>query len=177
MPLAAKIRRKAERIRLAVFDVDGVMTDGSILLGDDGTEFKAFHAHDGLGLVMLQQADIGVAIISSRSSRAVARRMLDLGVPHVLQGVRDKAQALQGLLQELQIANEAMAFIGDDLIDLPAMALAGLAIAVANARPEVLASADWITTAPGGRGGVREVCEMLLDSQGKLAGQAQRSTG
>jgi len=177
MTLPDHIRRKAESIRLAVFDVDGVMTDGSILLDDRGGEIKAFHAHDGLGLVALQQAGVSVAIISSRTSQAVARRMLDLDVPHVLQGVRDKALALQGLLSDLRIHNNAMAFVGDDLIDLPAMAVAGLSIAVANARPEVLARADWVTQAGGGHGGVREVCELLLQAQGKLAGWLKSYTG
>ena len=167
-------RKKAERIRLAAFDVDGVMTDGSILFGDDGTEYKSFHAQDGLGLVMLQTAGVIVAIISSRTSGVVSKRMSELGIKHVMQGVADKQQALAGLLQELNIAPEEMAFIGDDLVDLPAMSSAGLAVAVANARPQVIACADWITVAPGGRGGVREVCEMLLEARGKLDDTLQK---
>src|SRR3990172_8018881 len=177
MALAKTIRRKAGQVRLAVFDVDGVMTDGTILLGDNGAEFKTFNVHDGLGLVMLQQAEIDVAIISSRNSRAVEKRMLDLGIKHVLQGITDKAQALTELMQKLGIEDKATAYVGDDLVDLPAMSRAGLAIAVASARPEVLARADWITTAPGGHGGVREVCEMLLEAQGKLAGRVKKYTG
>ena len=177
MAVPQKARQKAGRIRLAVFDVDGVMTDGTILLGDNGVEFKAYNVHDGLGLVMLQQAGIEVAVISSRCSRAVSKRMLRLGVKYVIQGVTDKAQALTELLQELGVDYTAVAFVGDDLIDLPAMTRAGMAIAVANARPEVLARADWITTAPGGHGGVREVCEMLLEAQGKLSDRIKKYTG
>lgn len=161
-------RKKAERIRLAVFDVDGVMTNGSILFDDEGTEYKSFHAHDGLGLVMLQSGGVTVAIISSRTSRAVSKRMSELGIKHVLQGVDDKQRALAALSRELDVDPEEMAFIGDDLVDLPAMASAGLAVAVANARPQVIACADWTTAAAGGSGGVREVCEMLLQAQGKL---------
>jgi len=171
------IREKAGRIQLAVFDVDGVMTDGSILFGDDGTEYKSFHAHDGLGLVMLQNAGIMVAIISSRCSGVVSKRMSELGIKHVLQGVADKKQSLVGLLRDLNIDQEFMAFIGDDLVDLPAMAIAGLAVAVANARPQVIARSDWTTTAAGGQGGVREVCEMLLQAQGKLEACIQTYCG
>ena len=164
----AEARKKAAAVQLAVFDVDGVMTDGSILFDDNGTEYKAFHAHDGLGLVMLQGAGVTVAIVSSRVSGVVTRRMAELGIKHVLQGVKDKRQALAGLLQELGIGPGQALFVGDDLVDLPAMSLAGLAVAVANARPQVIARADWTSSAPGGRGGVREVCEMLLEARGKL---------
>lgn len=170
-------RKKAERIQLAVFDVDGVMTDGGILFGDDGTEYKSFHAHDGLGLVMLQAGGISVAIISSRTSGVVSRRMSELGIKHILQGVDDKQQALVNLLQELDFEPEAMAFVGDDLVDLPAMSIAGLAVAVANARPQVIARADWTTQAAGGAGGVREICEMLLQARGILEDCIQKYTG
>lgn len=171
------LRQKAGNVTLAVFDVDGVMTDGSIMFDDNGTEYKSFHAHDGLGLVMLQAAGVTVAIVSSRVSGVVSKRMSELGIKHVLQGVKDKKQALAGLLQELDTEPGLAAFVGDDLIDLPAMSLAGLAVAVANARPQVIARADWTTSAPGGQGGVREICEMLLDARGKLADAMQKYTG
>lgn len=163
-----KLRETAARIRLVAFDVDGVLTDGSILFGDDGTEHKAFQAQDGLGLVMLQDQGISVAIVSSRTSGVVTRRMSELGIMHVLQGVKDKRQAVDRLLRELAIEPECMAFVGDDMVDLPAMSLAGLAIAVANARPQVIARADWTTTAAGGHGAAREVCDLLLQANGRL---------
>ena len=177
MLMDENIKTIAERVRLAVFDVDGVMTDGSIMFDDNGTEYKSFHAHDGLGLVMLQATGVTVAIVSSRVSGVVSRRMSELGIKHVLLGVDDKRQALAGLLQELNIEPGQSAFVGDDLVDLPAMSLAGLAIAVANARPQVIARADWTTSAPGGLGGVREVCEMLLKARGKLEDAMQKYTG
>jgi 3-deoxy-D-manno-octulosonate 8-phosphate phosphatase (KDO 8-P phosphatase) len=177
MGVTEPVRRKAERIRLVVFDVDGVLTDGSILLGEDGTELKIFNVHDGLGLVMLRESGISVGVISSRACGAVTRRMQDLGIKHVRQGISDKQRALSDLARELNLEMESVAFVGDDLIDLPALAGAGMALAVANARPEVLACADWISTVPGGRGGVREVCEMLLESQGKLAACVDKYRG
>ena len=171
----AKLRETAARIRLVAFDVDGVLTDGSIQFGDDGTEYKSFHAQDGLGLVMLQEQGLIVAIVSSRTSGVVTRRMSELGITHVLQGVKDKRRALDDLLRELAIEPEDMAFIGDDLVDLPAMALAGLA--VANARPQVAARADWTTAAAGGHGGAREVCDMLLEAKGRLHGCIEKFSG
>lgn len=170
-------RKKAERVRLAVFDVDGVLTDGSIMFDENGAEYKAFHAHDGLGLVMLQDAGVIVAVISSRTSNVVTRRMSELGIKHVLQGAKDKEQALAGLLQELDIDPGLAVFVGDDLVDLPAMSLAGMAVAMANARPQVIARADWTTSVRGGRGGVREVCEMLLEARGQLADCIEKYSG
>ena len=172
-----KLRATAARIRLVAFDVDGVLTDGSILFGDDGTEHKSFQAQDGLGLVMLQDQGISVAIVSSRTSGVVTRRMSELGITHVLQGVKDKRLALDGLLRELALEPEDMAFVGDDLVDLPALALAGLAIAVANARPQVIARADWTTAAAGGHGAAREVCDMLLEANGRLDGCIEKYSG
>jgi 3-deoxy-D-manno-octulosonate 8-phosphate phosphatase (KDO 8-P phosphatase) len=177
MPPAERIRRKAAAIRLAAFDADGVLTDGGIYFGETGEEYKCFNVQDGLGLVMLREAGIEVAVISSRTSAAVARRMSGLGIRHVLQGVSDKKQALTNLARDLGIENTALAFVGDDLIDLPVMAICGLSVAVANARPEVQTRADWITTAPGGRGGVREVCELLLAAQGKMEGIVKKLVG
>ena len=169
MELSAEARHKAAAVRLVVFDVDGVLTDGRIELADDNTESKSFHAHDGLGMQLLMQAGIQVAIITSRSTPVVEHRMRELGIKHVMQKAGDKREALLKLLQKLDIPAEAAAFVGDDLIDLPAMRLAGLAIAVANANHYVLEHADCITTIKGGRGGVREVCDMLLEVQDKMA--------
>lgn len=168
MPVPGNVKEKAARILLAVFDVDGVMTDGSITYGENDGEYKTFHAHDGMGLQMIRDAGIKVAVISSRQSSIVSRRMSELGIEHVLQGVPDKQQALKGLADHLDINAESIAFVGDDLADLPAMSFAGLAIAVAGANRHVVNIADWTTAATGGKGGVREVCEMLLEAQNRL---------
>jgi len=161
-------RDKAAAIRLAVFDVDGVLTDGRLILGSGGEEYKAFHVHDGLGLVLLQKAGIRVAVISARSSAVVAERMAALGIEYVYQDREDKRTALAGLMTDLDMQPEETLFVGDDLLDLPAMRAAGLGVAVADAQPLVRRHADWVTTLCGGRGAAREVCEMLLDAQGHL---------
>ncbi|MFQ5659691.1 MAG: KdsC family phosphatase [Gammaproteobacteria bacterium] len=170
----AALKKKAAAIRLAVFDVDGVMTDGSLILGEDGNEHKIFHAHDGLGLVMLREAGFQVAVISSRSSNIVSQRMSALGIKFIYQGQANKQEAMGALMKRLRLDESCTAFAGDDLIDLPAMAKAGLAIAVANAHPQVKNHADWVTSNPGGRGAVREICELLLDAQGLLESSYQR---
>ena len=154
-------------LRLIAFDVDGVLTDGSLVLGEKGEEYKIFHAHDGLGLVMLRKAGLHIAIISSRSSKIVAKRMASLGIDLVYQGQKEKRAAIIEIMQELEVSKDETAYVGDDLIDLPAMSAVGLAIAVADAQAAVLARADWITNKAGGRGAAREVCEMLLEAQGK----------
>ena len=154
-------------LRLIAFDVDGVLTDGSLVLGEKGEEYKIFHAHDGLGLVMLRKAGLHIAIISSRSSKIVAERMASLGIDLVYQGQKEKRGAILEIMQKLEVSKDETAYVGDDLIDLPAMSAVGLAIAVADAQAAVLARADWITSKAGGRGAVREVCEMLLEAQGK----------
>lgn len=159
---------KAALIKLAVFDVDGVLTDGKLILGEDGKEQKVFHVHDGLGLVLLRQADINVAVISARSTSIVAERMAALGIEYVYQGQNDKRVALEELMHKLGVTDEEVLFVGDDLIDLPVMTRAGLAIAVANAQPLVRDNADWVTSQRGGEGAVREVCDLLLKAQGKL---------
>jgi 3-deoxy-D-manno-octulosonate 8-phosphate phosphatase (KDO 8-P phosphatase) len=161
-------QEKAAAIRLAVFDVDGVLTDGRLILGSGGEEHKSFHVHDGLGLVLLQRAGIKVAVISARSSNIVAERMASLGVEFVYQGQENKRETLAALMRELDVQAGQTLFVGDDLVDLPAMQEAGLAVAVADAHPFVRSHADWVTTRRGGAGAVRETCEMLLDAQGHL---------
>ena len=153
-------------IRLLAMDVDGVLTDGTIGYSSDGREDKRFHVHDGLGLTLLAAAGVNVAWISGRVSAAVERRATELGVGHLLQGVRDKQCALQDLVQDLGITAPEVAYIGDDWNDLGAFAVCGLKIAVANARIEVLDRADYVTRAQGGCGAVREVCDALLDARG-----------
>ena len=155
---------RARRVRLLVLDVDGVLTDGRLYVAASGEEFKVFHVRDGAGIVALQRAGIAVAIISGRDSAAVSHRADELGIRHVRQGVADKAAALRSLLGELGVAAEQTACVGDDTPDLPMLAAAGLAIAVADAHPAVRAAAHWVTRANGGCGAVRETCDLLLSA-------------
>lgn len=159
---------RARAVRLAIFDVDGVMTDGTLYIGAEGEAFKAFNILDGHGVKMLQAAGIATAIISGRSSPAVARRAAELGIAHVHQGVADKGAEFEGLVARLGIEARACAFVGDDLPDLPVMRRCGFAVAVASAVEAVRQAAHHVTRAPGGRGAVREFCELVLRAQGKL---------
>lgn len=169
MPLAPEILLERQRqIRLLVLDVDGVLTDGSLFLGDGGEQYKAFHSRDGHGIRMAQHGGLEVAVLTGRTSAVVTHRMQDLGVRHVLQGRRDKREAMAELLERTGFAPETSAYIGDDVVDLPAMRQAAIGIAVADAHPLVLEHADWHTQAPGGRGAVREVCEALLAARNRL---------
>ena len=149
-------------IRLVAFDVDGVFTDGRFYLSNDGVESKAFHTQDGYGIRQLINAGIEVAVISGRRSGAVERRKAELGVNHVIQGCRDKVAALDNLLATLRLTTEQCAFVGDDMPDLPLLKTVGFSIAVANAVPEIREQCDYTTTASGGFGAVREVCELVL---------------
>ncbi len=158
----------AANIKLAVFDVDGVLTDGKLILGESGNEYKAFHVRDGHGLVMLLETGCKIAVITARSSKIVAERMASLGIEYVYQGEKDKGARLMNLIEELDLNREQVAYVGDDVIDLPAMTKVGLAIAVADARPEVKEHAAWVTEDRGGQGAVREVCELIMKAQGKF---------
>jgi 3-deoxy-D-manno-octulosonate 8-phosphate phosphatase (KDO 8-P phosphatase) len=159
------LKEIARGVRLAVFDVDGVFTDGRLWMGSDGVEYKAFSVRDGIGIKQLLAAGIEVAIISGRASPAVDRRMAELGVTRLVQGCDDKAKALATLLTETGIEARQAAFLGDDTPDLPPMRMVGLPAAVADAHPAALAAAAWVSTLPGGRGAVREFCEMLLEGR------------
>jgi 3-deoxy-D-manno-octulosonate 8-phosphate phosphatase (KDO 8-P phosphatase) len=159
---------RAARIKLVAFDIDGVMTDGGLHYTNDGGELKTFNVQDGLGLKMMQRAGIELAIVTGRTSGVVAARAADLGIEHVYQGVADKRAAVGGLLDKLGLHWPDCAFMGDDLIDLPAMSQCGLAIAPANARPIVKERAHAVTDAGGGHGAVREAVEFILSAQGKL---------
>jgi 3-deoxy-D-manno-octulosonate 8-phosphate phosphatase (KDO 8-P phosphatase) len=156
---------RASRVRLLVLDVDGVLTDGGLLFSASGEETKRFHVHDGLAMVAARKAGLQIAILSSRASAAVTRRMAELGVAEVHQGVADKAGALDVLRERLGLARGEVAMMGDDLPDLPAMARAGLALAPGNAVAEVKRAAHWVARRRGGDGAVREAVEMLLKSR------------
>lgn len=158
----------ARDIRLVLFDVDGVLTDGSLFLGDAGEQYKAFNSKDGHGMRMLADSGVKVGILTGRTSEVVAHRMSDLGIDLVVQGRRDKLDALAGLLEQAGVNEQATAFVGDDLVDLPVMRRVRLAIAVADAHPVVQQHAHWTTAMPGGRGAAREVCEFIMQAQGNL---------
>ena len=162
------ILEKASKVKLVIFDVDGVLTDGSLFLGDDGQEYKAFHSKDGHGMVMLQQSGIAIAIITGRTSNVVEKRMQSLGIKHVFQGQKHKLPAYEEIKQQLALADEEIAYVGDDVVDLPVMTRVGLAVAVQDAHALTKEHAHWITPSNGGRGAAREVCEMLMKSQDKL---------
>ena len=147
---------RASRIRLVIFDVDGVMTDGKLYLASDGTETKSFNILDGLGIKLLMTAGIHCAIISGRRSDAMERRMRDLGVEHVFHGIEDKLPLLEGLLDQLGIEAKQVAHVGDDLPDLPIMRRVGLAVTVSNGSGLIKPYAHWETSKPGGHGAVRE---------------------
>jgi 3-deoxy-D-manno-octulosonate 8-phosphate phosphatase (KDO 8-P phosphatase) len=156
----------AAGVRLVVFDVDGVFTDGRLWMGSDGVEYKAFSVRDGVGIKQLLAAGIEVAIISGRASPAVDRRMAELGVTRIVQGCDEKAVALERVLLETGVAAGQTAYLGDDTPDLPAMRLVGLPAAVADAHPAARAAAAWVSSLPGGRGAVREFCDLLLEARG-----------
>ena len=157
---------RAARIRLAVFDVDGVFTDGRLLFGPQGEALKQFHVRDGHGIKRLRGAGIAVAVISGRSSPIVAARMAELGVDEVHQGHDDKLPVLQALLARRGVAADECCYCGDDEPDLAPLRAVGLACAPADAHPEVRAVASVVTRAGGGAGAVREVCDLLLAARG-----------
>ena len=151
-----------ERVRVVAFDVDGVFTDGRFYLSDEGVESKTFNTQDGFGIRQLINAGLEVAVISGRRSKAVEQRMAELGVQHVIQGCRDKVAALDDLCATLRVTPEQCVYVGDDIPDLPLLNAVGYSIAVANAVAEVRGQCDYTTSARGGAGAVREVCDLIL---------------
>lgn len=160
------IEARAARVRLLALDVDGVLTDGRLYFAEDGQELKIFDTQDGHGIKMLQQAGVVCAIITGRNTRLVERRARNLGVVHLLQGREDKLVALRELIGPLGIGLAEVAYAGDDWPDLPAIRAAGFGVAVANAHAEVRAHADYVTRQRGGRGAVRELCDLILQAKG-----------
>jgi 3-deoxy-D-manno-octulosonate 8-phosphate phosphatase (KDO 8-P phosphatase) len=158
-------RDKLGRIRLVAFDVDGVFTDGRFCLSDEGVESKSFHTQDGYGIRRLLDAGVSVAVISGRKSGAVEKRMSELGVQHLVQGCGDKIAALDTIIAGLNILATDCAYVGDDIPDLPLLGHVGFSIAVANAVPALHQQCDYSTSARGGQGAVREVCELILGAQ------------
>jgi 3-deoxy-D-manno-octulosonate 8-phosphate phosphatase (KDO 8-P phosphatase) len=162
---------RARRLRLVIFDVDGVLTDGSIYLTDGGEEFKAFHAQDGHGMKMLKATGVEQAIVTGRTSRSVALRAQNLGVAILYQGVDDKLAVFEEMLANSGLEPECCAFMGDDVVDLAVMRRCGLAVAVPEAPPLVKSHAHYVTRQSGGRGAVREVCEIIMHAQGTFDSQ------
>jgi 3-deoxy-D-manno-octulosonate 8-phosphate phosphatase (KDO 8-P phosphatase) len=162
------ILEKAKNIELVIFDIDGVMTDGSLFFDNNGDEYKAFNSLDGHGLRMLQECGVKVAVITGRQSELVKHRMHDLGVTLLYQGYRDKTPAFDALLKEVKLNKDQITYVGDDVVDLPIMSRLNFAIAVQNAHPFVKQHAHWITERSGGKGAVRDVCEFILEAKGLL---------
>ncbi len=154
-------------IKALILDVDGVLTDGRLIYGPEGELLKVFHAHDGLGIKLLMAAGIFVAVISGRKSSALEQRLDDLGIDHKVLNCRDKVTALSDLSNKLNLTLAEIAFMGDDLIDLAAMRVAGYALAPSNAVTDVKKIADYVTDTSGGQGAVREACEHILNLKGK----------
>lgn len=162
------ILAKAARIKLVIFDVDGVLTDGSLFVGDDGQEYKAFNSRDGHGIKMLMKHGVDVAIITGRTSKVVEHRVANLGIVHVYQGAHNKRTCFNELVSKVGIDPQDIAYVGDDVVDLPVMTQVGFAIAVQDAHPFVKQHAHWQTPNSGGRGAARDVCELLLEARGAL---------
>jgi 3-deoxy-D-manno-octulosonate 8-phosphate phosphatase (KDO 8-P phosphatase) len=160
------LSEKLKCIRLLLLDVDGVLTDGGLLFNDNGSESKIFNVKDGLGLKLVMKTGVKVGIVTGRKSQALNHRCSDLGIRYVFEGVQDKVKMLEKILELTRLAADQTAYIGDDLPDLSLMRRVGLSIAVADAHKLVRKKADWTTSAAGGCGAVREVCEAMLEARG-----------
>ena len=161
------IQAKAVRIKLVIFDVDGVLTDGKVLVHADGNESKRFDIKDGLAIVWAQRAGLTIGFLSARVSPATLHRAGQLGVTLVYQGVTSKLETFEHIVDEVCEADDQVAYMGDDLVDLPVLARAGLAAAPADAAPDVLRRVDWVSAARGGAGAARELIELVLRAQGR----------
>ena len=159
------ISNKALGIRLLLFDVDGVLTDGTVIVHTDGSESKRFHIRDGAALVWAQRAGLTVGLLSARASGATSHRAAQLAIRLVVQGVSSKLEAYERILRDTGLTDAAVAYMGDDLLDLPVLARAGLSAAPADAAPEVRRQVDWVSTCAGGRGAARELVELVLRAQ------------
>ncbi|HEX4045982.1 MAG TPA: HAD hydrolase family protein [Gammaproteobacteria bacterium] len=159
------ITKKAKLIRLLILDIDGVLTSGTLFYGANGIELNGFHIHDGVGIQLLQKCGIAVAVISGKKSESAVRRMQDLRIPHVYLGQDDKLPAYEELKQKLQLVDEQIAYIGDDLPDLPILQRVGLAVTVPQAPLALRERVDLITKNNGGNGAVREICELIMTAQ------------
>jgi len=159
---------RARRVKLMIFDVDGVLTDGTLWYGPGGEEMKAFHAFDGHGIKMLGESGVALALLTGRKSPAVAARARELGIEHVLQGVEQKRNTYEALLKRLRLGAEATGYMGDDLVDLPVLVRCGFACTIPGAPEQVTKRVHYVASAPAGRGAARETCEYVMRAQGTL---------
>ncbi len=167
----SELLERLRKIKLIVFDVDGVMTDGRLILGDDGLEYKAFNSQDGLGMKLLKASGVDLAIITGRTSNVVTKRAESTGIGYFYQGVEDKLEAFLDLSEKAGLSHEQCAFMGDDVVDLPPMRRSGLALTVPAAPALVKQYAHYVSAREAGHGAVREVCEMIMQAQGTLDAQ------
>ncbi|HWV38917.1 MAG TPA: HAD family hydrolase [Vulgatibacter sp.] len=167
MSISEEVARRARAVRLLVLDVDGVLTDGSLYYGPQGEELKRFDVKDGHGIVLWRELGNPTAILTARSSAIVATRAAELGIRHVLQGQRDKGRGFDRLLEQAGVRAEEVAYIGDDINDVPVLRRAGFAATPADGVPEVREYVHYVCKAGGGRGAIREVCELLIRAQGR----------
>jgi 3-deoxy-D-manno-octulosonate 8-phosphate phosphatase (KDO 8-P phosphatase) len=168
------LNEKAKKIRLIIFDVDGVLTDGKLYFTNEGQEFKNFHAQDGLGMVDLKSTGIEIGIITKRITPIVEHRMKELNITHVYQTKEDKRKPYKILINQLALTEDQVAYVGDDLSDLPLIRSSGIGVAVNNALPLVKQYADYVTEKNGGEGAAREICDKILEAQGLLTGIVER---
>lgn len=168
-PIADDVWKKAQQIKLFICDIDGVFSDGRIYLSNDGEELKAFHTKDGYGIKALGANGVDVAVITGRRSNIVQTRMSALNVKHIVQGEENKLPALKHMLEQLSLSPKQVAYIGDDMPDFQCMEYVGFSIAVNDAHPTILSIADYTTSIRGGFGAVREMCDIIMQSQGTLA--------
>lgn len=171
LKISENLKLRLQNIKLLVLDVDGVMTDGGLTIGDDGQEYKTFHAHDGLGMKLLKASGVELAIITGRTSNVVKKRAESTGVAHFYQGAEDKLVAFNELMKASSLQPNQCAFMGDDVVDLPPMLKCGLAIAVPDSPALVIKNSHYVTKKSGGRGAVREICELIMQAQGTFDGQ------
>jgi 3-deoxy-D-manno-octulosonate 8-phosphate phosphatase (KDO 8-P phosphatase) len=169
-----KVNERAAGIRLVIFDVDGVLTDGSLYIDADGRELKAFHSRDGHGMKMLMDSGVEIGIITGRTAAVVDHRMASLGIRHVYQGQKEKLPAFNELIGKLGLAVDQVAYVGDDVVDVPILRRVGLAVTVPEAHDLVHEHVHYVTSLGGGRGAAREVCELIMAAQGTLADRLQR---
>ena len=170
----ADVIERAKKIRLVIFDVDGVLTDSSLFIGDDGQEYKAFNSRDGHGLKMLIRSGVDIGIITGRTSKVVEHRVHDLGIKHIYQGCHDKLPVYEKMISKLGLSPEETAFVGDDVVDLPIMLKTGLAVSVNDGHHLVKHYCHWSTPANGGRGAAREICEMIMHAQNNYASAMEK---
>lgn len=168
-PISDSVWQKAKQIKLLICDVDGVFSDGLVYMSNSGEELKTFHTRDGYGVRSMLEAGLHIAIVTGRRSQIVETRMKTLGITDIYQGIDDKLAPYQTLLSQYKLAPEQVAYIGDDMVDLPVMKQVGLGVSVEDGHPYVKQQADFVTTIRGGHGALRELTDLLLLSQGKLA--------